>query len=599
MITRHSDTLVFKNILDYMRDGVLTVDRQGRIITLNPAAARILALDPVAALGQTLAETLFAEEGSDEFSQIIFDAIYESVPVQRKLVPYRRGGEERLLSVTTSSLVLDPGEGRDSGGVICVFSDVTEMERLREAEAKLAADLQQRHGELQKAYIDLETAHSAAETMGKRINRFRIIATGGVIVLFVAIGLFSWWQSAAAIPGAVRSPASSGPLQLATLTVEPRPVRLQISLAGTISPGSVVNVVGPFDGPVKEKLFAYGGRVERGDKVLVMDTSELEIRVRDARGALIKAERAVQDLKTWESSSDVARAKASVLTAQMAFDDGKRKIADTKMLLDRGIVAGSEYDSLVQQQRSQELQLQGAERDLRSVLDKANPGNVQVADFELANAKAKAAELEAQLANAVIYAPVSGVVLRPEKTSDTGEAKTIEVGARVTKGQTMFSIGNLETLVVAGQVDEVDINKVAIGQAVEVTNDALSGPPLIGRVIEVSTQADSTNGLARGLPSFAVKVEISELSPEQRAHLHVGMSASMSILTYDNPQAIVVPLPAIHGPRDKASVALMKPDGKVEEVPVKIGATMLDGVEVSSGLQAGDKIVLGGAGPRS
>ena len=221
-MTTDGSPQLFKSIHDYMRDGVIAVDRQGKIVAFNPAAGGILSINSERALGQTLLELFLNDEGADEFTHAIFEAIYEASVIQQKRVRYQVGGVERFLSVTTSQMLL--GDEREAAGIICVFSDVTEVERLREAEAQLTEQIKGRHNELQNAYLDLETATKQMEAMGKRSSRIRIMATGGVIALFIIIGGLTLWRSSAGVPRpptfAAAGPAGAG----MTMTVMPHPI---------------------------------------------------------------------------------------------------------------------------------------------------------------------------------------------------------------------------------------------------------------------------------------------------------------------------------------------------------------------------------------
>jgi RND family efflux transporter MFP subunit len=588
-----SNPQLFKGILDYMRDGVIAVDRQGRIVAFNPAAGRILAIDSERALGQTLLELFLHDEGADEFTHAIFEAIYEASVIQQKRVRYQVGGIERFLSVTTSQMLL--GDTSEAAGIVCVFSDVTEVERLRVAEAQLTEEIKGRHNELQNAYLDLETATKQMEAMGKRSSRIRIMATGGVIALFVVIGGLSWWRSAAAVPRPPTFAAGGQTGGGSTITAMPHPIESRITVPGAIYPGSIINVVAPFDGPIKEKRFDYGQQVERGATLLVMDTADIEMRVRDARAELIKAQGQEATLKNWTQSSEVVTARANALASDQALQELKRRAASTKALLDQGIIAQTEYDGMVDQMRGAVLQNQSTHRDLQNALNRGNDEAIRVAELQFQNVQAKDKDLEDQIAHAVVTAPVAGVILRPPDDSSGGAqaSHSLEVGAHVAKGQAVIGIGNLEQLAVSASVDEIDVNKVAVGQTVQISNDAFTGPTISGHLTAVSTQADSGQNGNRALPTFAIKAVIDQITPEQRQRIRIGMTANLSVLLYSNPQAIVVPVDAVIEDQNGTNVRVKKPTGEIASVPVQVGITTLEGVEIRSGLNPGDQIVVG------
>ena len=67
---------IHQNILENMRDGVMSIDLKGRITTFNHATEKSLGLDRSYVIGKTLVETVLARPGSDDFVQMVLDAIY-------------------------------------------------------------------------------------------------------------------------------------------------------------------------------------------------------------------------------------------------------------------------------------------------------------------------------------------------------------------------------------------------------------------------------------------------------------------------------------------------------------------------------------------
>jgi multidrug efflux pump subunit AcrA (membrane-fusion protein) len=156
----------------------------------------------------------------------------------------------------------------------------------------------------------------------------------------------------------------------------------------------------------------------------------------------------------------------------------------------------------------------------------------------------------------------------------------------------MVVIGDLENYSVKANVDEIDVAKVRVGQAVRVTGDAFDGMVLNGKVTSVAAQASGDNSARTGLPTFPITVQIADVTPEQRAKIYIGMSANLSIIAYENEEAIVVPLSALHGDDDKRTVNV-RTGATVQAVPVTLGLSTPDGVEIRGGLKPGDVVMLG------
>ena len=181
-------SLIYENILDNMSDGVMTVDLRGQIITFNPAAARILDLAREEVLGRMFAEVFLDWEGMDEFAQTIFDAIYEASVCHQRVVHVHTGSALMSLAITTSYLQATRERTVQKIGVIAVFSDITEVKELREAEPRLVEALQAKQAELQEAYRRLETSNRALEAALKKGQVVRLVATILVFGVLLAVG---------------------------------------------------------------------------------------------------------------------------------------------------------------------------------------------------------------------------------------------------------------------------------------------------------------------------------------------------------------------------------------------------------------------------
>ena len=565
-------------VLDSLSDGVLIVSPDGRVRALNAAGRTILG----AGTGETLQELLPQDGGGDAFLDQVLAPITGEDADER--VAFTRDGAVRRLSVRSRAWVIERGADAGRTMLTASFTDVTELDRLAEAEHALNRRLSDQNTQLQTAYRDLESAAEQLRTNARRLQFMRLGATVLVFAVFAGAGAWSWlstnddfFASAAAVSGGD------------TITVQTRPITARIAVVGALDAGAMVSVVGPFDGLVRERLFRYGGAVDRGAPLLRMDVAEVEVRLREARSALIRARQRVDELRGWETGFEVARARRQLAAAEMEAADLRTRVGNSASLLQRGIIPAEEHRNLLQQQRTQVLQMQAARQDLDSTLARGDREQLRIAELELANAEVRVADLERDLTNATVNAPVSGVVLLPAQPQGGQRVETIEVGSRVQRGQTMFTIGDLESFQVRAQVDEIDIGRVRVGQPVTVTGDAFAEFTLRGEVTSVAAQASQEAGRS-GLPSFGVTVHIRGLSAEQRTRLAVGMSANLAIITYDNPAAVVLPPDAIRENGDQR-VVRVRSGGQLREVPVTIGVTTPEGVEVRGAINAGDVVL--------
>lgn len=572
-------SLDYRRALDVMTDGVLAIGPDARVMTVNPAAARMLDIDAEEAIGQSLALLLSERDGTDDFIDAVLAPLQqEEAPQGRRILDFP--GERRLsVEATTWRVQNGPHAGRPA--ITAVFADVTENERLQ-------AELASQYTQLQDAFLKLETSATRAARIARRIAALRIAAVAAAFLGVFGVAAWTWFSPTG--PDEFAAGAAGAAL---TMTASAQPISARIAVVGVLEPGANVSVVAPYEGTVRERLFRYGGAVTQGEVLLRMDRGEVEIRLREARAAEIRARQRVEELRGWANGFEVARARRQLAAAELETSNLRARLQQSQMLLSRGIIPAEEHRNLIQQQRNQELQLQAAQQDLAATLDRGGELHLRTAELELANAETRLREIEADLQNAAVRAPVSGVVLLPpERQGGQGRAETIEVGSRLSRGQTMFGIGDLAGFLVRGQVDEIDVNQVRPGQNVTVTGDAFAGEVLTGRVSSVAAQASSEqSGMGRGMPNFAVSIAITDLTPEQRARLAVGMSASLAIITHEREDAVVLPP---HAVRDEGGsrVVRVREGGRIVSRPVTLGISTPEGIEIREGISPGDMVVL-------
>ncbi|WP_036769843.1 efflux RND transporter periplasmic adaptor subunit [Photorhabdus australis] len=368
--------------------------------------------------------------------------------------------------------------------------------------------------------------------------------------------------------------------------VEPQLLENHLGLVGRIQAATSLTITAPFDGVIAEVVVIEGQRVKRGQSLLSIDTAQLDIQLRQALTELLKAQRAVQDLADWKNSQDVARARRTLTNAQLNLNDTERKLADTRVLFERGIVARMEVDALKQQVKVQRLDLTAAKAELNAMLDKGTGENRQIADMELANAQARYQALQAQKAQRELVSSFDGIVVRP-LVAESDKTLSIQKGTRVTQGTPLFGIINLEQIQAVARIEEADLHQLYEGMPVQITGDGFAGLSLQGQIKTIGVQGSSTESQGVGV-TYDVLVEVDPLTPEQRQRIRLNMSATLAIVTYRNEHGLAVPTDALRtGPDGQVFVIYRRElRDPVQQIRVTPGYAVPQGVEVS-GLEAG------------
>jgi HlyD family secretion protein len=406
-------------------------------------------------------------------------------------------------------------------------------------------------------------------------NKKRLL--GAVLIVLVAgvgITLLSRQSPAANPPGNAEQ----------WLEVKVDPLVHQIGLVGKIEPDTTITLTAPFDGNVQANLVEQGQRVEAGQVLLRMDPATLEVQLRDALSAQLKARRTVQEMQDWDSGQQVGRARRGLRTAEMTASNTQRKLTESENLFKRGIIPRNELDDLKQQATQQQLDLVAARGELQQAMEQGKGEYRQIADMELTNATVKYDALRTLLDGKEVKAPFSGIVVPAPGSNSSAQGggnnnTPVQAGSKVSQGQVLFGLANIEKLKIVAKVSELDINQLHQGQAVEVLGDGFDGERLTGSVSVVSGLAIASD--SQGSAQFPVTLSIPKLTPQQLQRVRLGMSARLTIVTYNNDQAIVVPAQAISRGDGVTTVeyraAMDKP---VERVTVTTGQSTAQGVEV-------------------
>lgn len=338
-----------------------------------------------------------------------------------------------------------------------------------------------------------------------------------------------------------------------------------------------------------------GDFVQAGQTVLVIDTTEIDIQLRQAETELLKAKSEVNRMADWLNGNDVRRARRTLSSAKSSLAETNDKLAESRRLYSGGIIARDEMDTLVRQQVTQRADLQAAEDELNGVLAQGKGENVDIAGLQLANAQKRYETLTSLRSRNSITAPFSGNLLFPQ-TAEGKTGLTVQGGLKVSPAMPLYDIARRDRLMVVAVVNEADVNQLSSGQSVNVTGDAFSALRLRGKIQTVGLSRQGKPEAGEG-GTYQVTATLDTITPEQQALLRPGMSARISVVTYRNAQAMVVPPEALTSTGSQTVVVWRQPGKSVQHrSSVSPGRAAPAGIEVA-GLPAEPVEVFIAAGP--
>jgi HlyD family secretion protein len=138
----------------------------------------------------------------------------------------------------------------------------------------------------------------------------------------------------------------------------------------------------------------------------------------------------------------------------------------------------------------------------------------------------------------------------------------------------------------SAQVDERFLDQLKPGQQASVVADAFAGQRFGARVLTIAPAVDAQRG------AIELKFALDQQPP---AFLREDMTLSVELETGRRERALILPLSALRTQAtDTSATVLVARDGRAQQQVVRLGLRTLDAAEVLQGLNAGDRVVLGG-----
>ncbi|GAB4337111.1 MAG: HlyD family secretion protein [Candidatus Abyssubacteria bacterium] len=277
-------------------------------------------------------------------------------------------------------------------------------------------------------------------------------------------------------------------------------------------------------GVVTEVLVDDNQQVEEGQLLVRLDPEPFEVSVRDAEAALELARNEVAQMR-----AAVEAAQARLALARATLHQAERDLTRAETLVRDGVASKEALDKALTNRDVAAAGVKAAQEELRraqAALGTTGPDGVHPL---IKKRQAELAQAKLNLSYTEIFSPARGHVTR----------KTVEVGNRIQPGQPLMSVVPLDDLWVVANYKETQLERVKVGQPVEIEVDTYPGLTLTGRVesIMAGTGAvfslfppeNATGNFVKVVQRIPVKIVLDESSNPHV--LRVGMSVVPTIDT--------------------------------------------------------------------
>jgi HlyD family secretion protein len=371
----------------------------------------------------------------------------------------------------------------------------------------------------------------------------------------------------------------------------------QVTASGEIKPKNYINIGANAMGQITEILVKEGERVRKG---------ELLAKIEDVQPAAdVQAQQAALSSSEADSAASEAGLKASdenVRTIQADIDrnraDLERMKADferTQSLFKDQLAARQDYELKKANYEAQEAAVRQSEARLVQARAQREQTAAQLASTQkrVAQSRANLTRVTDVLHKFNAYAPLDGVVTNlPVRVGET-----VVMGIQNSQGSTIMTIADMSIITAEVKVDESDIVNVKLGQASDITIDAIPNKTFKGHVIEIGNSAilrstgvaaSQSNVSSQEAKDFKVVVAVDNPPDEIRP----GLSCTAKITTATRQNVLTIPIQALTV-RQKGDLEPKPKNGKaaqaaapVDPVAEKARKEELQGVFIISGGKA-------------
>lgn len=438
----------------------------------------------------------------------------------------------------------------------------------------------------------------------------------------------------------------------ATVKVEKGPLSASVTFKGTVQADKVAEVavkLKAWTGPLLVKEVAdHGKAVKAGEIIVRFDTEKIDLALRDAKQERELAELAVRqaelelpitekqqpldlasadreykqakdDLKKFvesEKALSIQQAEFQLKSAAFSLEFSSDELKQLKkMYRDKDLTEETEELILKRYKfnvESAEVMLRQAkaraeqtlktdlprrEQSAKDAVEKAELALARARDvqplvvrqkklalakmkYEDAKAKDRLEDLEHDLASLTVKAPADGLVYHGRYSRGQWTGAGLQAGGSAQASEVLLSVVGSGKLTVRAEAEEKELPGLKADLAAKVTPTAFPDQRIAAKLARV--------GVAPQAGKFELLIELTGDAP---AGLVAGMTCSVRVVTAKKENALTVPATAVSEDDGDHFAYLSKGGKPPTKVPVKVGLTVGDRVEILDGLVAGDEIL--------
>ncbi len=334
--------------------------------------------------------------------------------------------------------------------------------------------------------------------------------------------------------------------------------------------GWIILIVVILAGLIAWRLASNKKKLDEKKKPVVQNAASIPVNVDTVeRGIITEQLIKTGTLVPWQESDIAATTAGTLQSVNFNLGSMVRQGGTVAVIDNRGLQLRLEAAQLQQQKLSSDLKryqvlLQG---------EATTEVNVNDIRYNLDNANNQIAQIRKQMSDNLIKAPISGQIV----------AKNVETGEFVNPGTVLAKVVDISTLKANVLVGEADAYKLRNGQPIKVKTDLYPGQSFNGTIIFISQQADAAH-------NYQVQVR---LANPAATPLKAGTFVNVDFIQNSSAEGIQIRRSALAESLQNPFVYVVQ-NGKALRRDITIGRDLGNNIEVLSGLQPGELVVING-----
>jgi HlyD family secretion protein len=274
-------------------------------------------------------------------------------------------------------------------------------------------------------------------------------------------------------------------------------------------------------GRVVERSVDEGQGVKAGQPIARLDDTEFRQEVARQQAQVDAASAQLKELSAGYRTEEVAQAEAALDAATAEADRAGADLARQEALLNREVISRREYEASKSAADASRARVNQASENLALLRSGFRREKVEAARAALKQMEAGLDLARTRLSETRAISPLEGTVL----------SKAVEPGEFVSPGTPVVTVADLSRVWLRAYVDETDLGRLKLGQAVRVTADTFPGKAYSGRIAYISPAAEFTPKTVQTRKErvrlvYRIKVDLDnpagELKPGMPADAQIG-----------------------------------------------------------------------------